>query len=423
MRVGETRSIWSLLGAILLVGVAAGAAGALVTVVLHAVEHLAYGYSSGPFLAGVEHAPGAVRVAALGVAGLLGGIGWWALRRFARPVVTVEDAADGARMPVVSTPITVLLQLVVVGLGASVGRELAPRLLGALAADQLGRTRGISPGRRRVLVAAGAGAGLAAVYNVPLGGALFALEILLAEFTPEAVLAALGTSIVATVVARIVVPSSALYTLPRFEVTSGWLLFACAAGPILGFAGIGFDAMTRHARNWRPRPRWQLVTMPVTFLLIGLIAVAEPAVLGNGKALAQLSIESAGPIALLLLLAALKAVATASTIFSGADGGTLTPSVSIGAALGAAATLPLVPVVPGLSVGGGALIGAAAFLSAAMQAPLTAAVLMIEFTGSDTRVVLPVLVAVAGATAVRRLVSGRRSSPTRATDATGVDGG
>jgi H+/Cl- antiporter ClcA len=418
-----TRSIWPLLGAILLVGAAAGAAGALVTVVLHTVEHLAYGYSSGPFLTGVERAPAAARVTALVVAGLLGGVGWWALRRFARPVVTVEDAVDGARMPVVSTPITVLLQLVVVGLGASVGRELAPRLLGALAADQLGRVRGIAPGTRRVLVAAGAGAGLAAVYNVPLAGALFALEILLAEFTPEAVLAALGTSVVATVVARIAVPSAALYSLPHFPVTPGSLLFACAAGPVLGFAGIGFDAMTRRARDRRPRPRWQLLTMPVTFLLIGLIAVIQPSVLGNGKALAQLSIVSTGPVGLLLVLAVLKALATTSTIFSGADGGTLTPSVSIGAALGAAAALLLAPVVPGSSVAGGALIGAAAFLSAAMQAPLTAAVLMIEFTGSDTRVVLPVLIAVAGATAVRRLVSGRRSSRARAADATGVDGG
>ena len=423
MRATGAKSIGTLLVAILVVGLLAGLAGALVTVLLQAVEHLAYGYSSGSFLVGVEHAPGGVRVAALGVAGLLGGIGWWALRRFGRPVVTVEESVDGARMPVLSTPLTVLLQIVMVGLGASVGRELAPRLLGALAADQLSRARGITPGTRRILVAAGAGAGLAAVYNVPLGGALFTLEILLAEFTPEAVLAALGTSVIATVVARIVVAPTALYALPTVDVTPGWLLFACAAGPVLGLAGIGFDSMTRRARAWRPRPRWQLIAMPVTFLLVGAIAVAQPSVLGNGKALAQLAIDSNGPIGLLLLLALLKALATAATIFSGADGGTLTPSVSIGAALGAAAALPLAQVVPGLSVAGGAVIGAAAFLAAAMQAPMTAAVLLIEFTGSSPQVALPVLVAVVGATVIRRLVPQRGAARSRSGESTGVDGG
>ncbi|MBW4043286.1 MAG: chloride channel protein [Acidobacteria bacterium] len=423
VRPGGRRSIWTLLAAIVAVGVAAGLAGALVAIALKAVEHLAYGYSSGPFLVGAEHAPAVVRVAALGIAGLLGGVGWWALRRFGRPVVAVEDAVEGSPMPASSTLGTVALQIGVVGLGASIGRELAPRLLGALAAERIARVGRLAPGTRRVLIAAGAGAGLAAVYNVPLGGTLFALEILLAEFTPEALLATLGTSAIATVVARIAVPATSLYAVPRVEVTPGWLLFALIAGPVLGLAGTGFDAMTRHARRWRPRPRLQLIAMPVAFLLVGGLAVAQPSVLGNGKALAQLSIDSAGPLELLLLLAVLKALATAATIFSGADGGTLTPSVSIGAALGAAAALPVVHLLPGVSVAAGAVMGAAAFLAAAMEAPLTAAVLLIEFTGSDAQVVLPVLLAVAGATVVRRLVRRRFAARTRSTDAAGVDGG
>lgn len=408
MRTADGTPVGPLVLATLATGIAAGGAGALVAALLQLVEGLAYPASDESFLIAVEQAPAWVRVVALGVAGVLGGVGWWALRRFGRPVVAIEDAVAGARMPAASTLGTVLLQIIVVGLGASIGRELAPRLLGALAAGRLAALAGISPRMRRILIAAGAGAGLAAVYNVPLGGALFALEILLVECSPAAVLATVGTSAIATVVARVVVPPTALYPLPRLEVTWGWLLFALLAGPVLGLAGTGFDALTRRARRWRPRPRWQLLAMPAIFLLVGLLAAAEPSLLGNGRAMAQLVFGAGLPLALLLLLAALKALATAGTIYSGADGGTLTPSVSIGAALGAAAGLPFVQLVPGLSIAGCAAIGAAAFLAAAMQAPLTAAVLLLEFTGGDATAVLPVLIAVAGATLVRRLVAPRR---------------
>jgi H+/Cl- antiporter ClcA len=191
-----------------LVGVGAGIGGVVVSVALHGIEHVAYGYWSGTFLDGVTQATPWQRVAALAVAGMVGGVGWWALRRWGAPTVSVEQSVAGTRMPPLSTAVNVGLQVIIVGLGASIGREVAPRELGAAFAGWLSDKSHVTHRERRILIACGAGAGLAAVYSVPLGGALFAIEILLAEISFATAVPALATAAIATIVARIVVPST-----------------------------------------------------------------------------------------------------------------------------------------------------------------------------------------------------------------------
>src|SRR5579875_2585440 len=94
-----------------LVGIGAGVAGSVVAALLRVVQRLAYGYDTGSFLSGVEDAAPAVRVVALGVAGLVGGLGWWALRRWGPQEVRVEDALEGRTMPISTTFATVSLQI------------------------------------------------------------------------------------------------------------------------------------------------------------------------------------------------------------------------------------------------------------------------------------------------------------------------
>lgn len=163
-------------------------------------EHLAFGYTELSFLQGVEQASPLRRVIVLASAGLLGGTIWWALRRWMRPSQGVSEAvwSPHGRMRIVPTLLDGLVQIVVVSMGASLGREGAPRQVGAAIASTLSDLTGMSSQQRRLLIACGAGAGLAAVYNVPFGGAVFTLEVLLGSLSLPLVIPAATTCVVAT---------------------------------------------------------------------------------------------------------------------------------------------------------------------------------------------------------------------------------
>ncbi|MFC5503523.1 chloride channel protein [Lysinimonas soli] len=392
----------------ILVGVGSGIGGLLVSLVLHAVEHLAYGYSSGTFLDGVLASSPQRRLIALCVAGVLGALGWWALRRWGRPVVSVERGVDGARMPALTTALNATLQIVVVGLGASVGREVAPRELGALVGGWLSDRAGLTARERRILVACGAGAGLAAVYNVPLGGAVFAIEILLAELSLATVLPALATAAIATLVARIGVPADPLYVVPQLSVTPSLLVWAVVAGPVLGFAALGFVKVVDFAGDHRPRGWRILAIMPIAFAIVGALSIVFPEILGNGRALGQVAFSGTLALGMLAVTALVKAFATAGTIGSGAAGGTLTPALAIGASLGIVLGGCWSLLWPGTPAAAFAFVAGAAFLASSLRAPFTAVILVVEFTGQGPVILLPTIVAVAGAIAVTHYF-GRRA--------------
>lgn len=204
----RTRSQVSLAAAVLLTGVGAGVAGAVLTLFLHLVQHLAYGYADEAFVVGSAHAPPVRRVLSMAVGGAVVGVGWWLLRRLSPVVPSVTAALENPgsrRLPVLPATADGLLQITAVGAGASLGREGAPRQVAAALAGLFSTILGVDADRRRTLLACGAGAGLAAVYNVPLGGALFALEVLLRGVTLDDALIALVTSGIATAVACSVV--------------------------------------------------------------------------------------------------------------------------------------------------------------------------------------------------------------------------
>ena len=388
-----------------LVGIGSGVGGGLVYLALHAIQHLAFGYSEGTFLDGLLEAPPVNRVVALAVAGVIGGVGWWLLRRWGRrdpghAVVSVEAAVGGRRMPGFVTLANAALQVVIVGLGASIGREVAPREVGALWASWLSEKAGVSARERRILVACGAGAGLAAVYNVPFGGAVFAVEILLAEISFATVLPALATSAVATIVARIVVPANPLYLVPQVPLSPTIVVWSILAGPLLGFAAVGFVRLVRFFQDHRPRSWGILIVMPLVFIAVGFVSLAFPAILGNGRSLGQLAMTATLPVLLIFVTTLVKTAATVGTIGAGAAGGTLTPSLAIGAGLGLSIGALWDLVWPGAPLAAFAFIGAAAFLAVTMRAPLTALLLLMEFTNQGPEMLAPLMLCIAGAVAV-----------------------
>ncbi len=396
---------------VILTGIGAGLGGTLLAMLLHAIQHLAYGYgqdsltSHESFLIGVSSASTSRRVLVLALCGVVAGLGWWAIYRFGRPLVGIRKAvsSDAPTMPPGTTVCHALLQIITVGLGSPLGREVAPREIGALLGAWLSRKARLDPDTHRLLIACGAGAGLAAVYNVPLGGAVFALEGLMVVFSWPAAIIALTTSAIAAAVAWIGLGAQVQYVVPNLPLTPGLLIWSVLAGPLFGLAAYGFVQLTGRSRLNAARG-WRLPVLSlINFTLIGCVAVYLPQVLGNGKGPAQLGFDGELTLGLAAALLLAKLLVTCGSLRAGAEGGLLTPALAIGALmailLGGVWSLAW----PGIALGAFAIVGAAAFLAASMSMPITAIVLVAEFTRIDHDFLVPIILAVVGSVCVNRL--------------------
>ena len=177
-------------------------------------------------------------------AGAFGGIAWFLLRRYTRGEKSELDDVvwgDGARLSFRRSLGTSVISEIVIGMGASIGREAAPKLMGGASAGILAGWARLSPAQRRLLMACGGGAGLAAVYNVPLGGALFTAEVMMGSISLPVVLPALACSGIATATAWLYLPSRATYLdVPGYHVTAPLLAWALLAGPLIGLIASGY---------------------------------------------------------------------------------------------------------------------------------------------------------------------------------------
>jgi chloride channel protein, CIC family len=394
---------WAL---VVIIGLVAGMAGGLLILLLHAIEHLAWSYHSGSFLDGVQGVSAVHRVLILLLAGVVAGIGVLMLgylRGFGGGEVSEALWLEEGRMSLRQSVSRGLLSIVVVALGASLGREAAPQLTGAAFASKVCEAAGIPRWQRRLLVACGAGAGMAAVYNIPLGGALFALEVLLGAITLPLVLPALLTTMIATAVAWVFLPNTATYQIPSYAVSGSQIVWAAIVGPLAGLAAVGWSRLIGLAHKLRPRPRRIRLIAPIVILTaLGGIAVAYPQLLGNGKDTVQLALTGQLGVTLLLALALLKPLVTASCLGSGTPGGLFTPTLTCGVLLGGLLGHWWTGLWPGSPEGSFAIIGGGAFLAASMQAPLAAIVMMVELAHHSDTLVVPLLLAVTGAVVVAR---------------------
>lgn len=401
----------------ILTGIGAGVGGTLLAALLHAIQHVAFGYATDQvfgaesFLSGVSAASPERRFAVLTICGVVAGLGWFAVYRYGAKLVSIKEAvAKGRRMPLGSTLAHALLQIVTVALGSPLGREVAPREFGALVADQLARRAGLSTEQCRTLVACGAGAGLAAVYNVPLGGAIFVLEVLLGTFALRAVLPAFATSAIAAAVAWIGMGAEQQYTVPVFDVTAPLVGWAPVCGPLVGVAAWGYARLTESARLSAPRDWRAPVFALANFMLLGLVIAWYPQLPGNGKGPASLAFNGELVTALAFALLVLRVFFTWSSLRAGAAGGLLTPGLANGALLAVVlcgvwnGSLP-----EGMDValGAAALVGATAFLAVSMRMPITAVVLALEFTHVNQDFLAPMLLAAAGAACTARWLDQR----------------
>ena len=324
--------------AVLCIGIGAGVSANILTRLLQIVQHFVWAGSGTHILEAAEGAGTCRRIIVLLGAGAAVGIGQLVLVRLSSGNgidITSAIWFSAGRLPVVRTLGSAVLSVVVVGMGASLGREGAPKQAGAVVANLISDQARLSDEQRRLLVACGAGAGMAAAYGVPLGGALFALEVLRGMLALRLVLPALLASLVATAISWLVLPNAPTYQIPAFSMSAGALAWALIIGPIAGIISVGYVRAVAWADRNKPTGWWRLAAPVLALGLLGLLSVKFPQVLGNGSDLSQLLyVGGVTSLALLLLLLILKPASTVMCLGSGTPGGLFTPSLTFGSLLG-----------------------------------------------------------------------------------------
>jgi len=399
--------------ALLLTGILAGLGGMLLAMLLHEIQHLAYGYSQNllispqTFLEGVSDATAQRRVIVLMAAGVIAGCGWWLLARYGKKRVSISAAvADATKpMPPLTTLAHILLQIITVAMGSPLGREVAPREAGALFAGGVARRLHLTSADIQLMTACGAGAGLAAVYNVPLAGAIFTLEVLLVRFNSDTAIAALATSALAAWIASLGLGDEHQYRFTAEFAATSLVFWGLACGPLLGAAAYLFRRLTQYASS-NVRDNWQMpVISLLAFTLLGIGAIWFPQLPGKGAAQLALSGEMTAALAATLLV--LKVTLICAVIRGGAAGGLLTPGLAVGGLLGSLLFLLVGHLFPGSDMESFALLGAAGFLAASAHMPVTTLALIMESTRMDHSFLAPVALCIAGAYASCRALEAR----------------
>lgn len=396
--------------AVVATGVLTGLIGDALMALLYQAERMAFAYHGGDFTNAVAATSPLRRVVMLVVAGVLGSCSWYFIRKYLRHERSeIDDAVwrhDG-ELGFRRSALTSIVSEIVIGFGASIGREAAPKLMGGASGSVLAHWLKLTTAQQRLLVACGGGAGLACVYNVPLGGAIFTAEVLLGSFALPTVLPALLCSAVATGTAYLTLPTRPTYVdLGTFHSSVSLTAWSVVAGILIGLLAVGYTRSIGWASHWRASGTQVLWVMPLAFGFVGVLGIAYPALFGNGKDMAHSAFLGVGSLGVLTMWWLLKPFTTTLTLASGAAGGVFTPFLATGAVFGGLLGGLWVHVWPGTPLGAFALIGAAAMIGATMQAPLAGLVLVLELTHSGFTLAIPLMLATLIATSLSRHIDG-----------------
>ncbi len=304
-----------------------------------------------------------------------------------------------------------------IGSGASVGREGPIIQIGAALGSSFSQAIGLSPGQKITLLSAGAGAGIAATFNTPLGGVLFAIEILLPEVSNRTFLPVVIATGASTLVGRILIGPNPAFAVPEilFPSASSFGVEEAIAftllGALCGVAAWAFIRLLVFMEDGFPKLPGNLYTQNIIGMtLVGLMMVGLTHAFGHSYvdgvgygAIQSILDKDMTATNLLVLLFALKLLATTVSLGCGASGGIFSPSLYLGATLGAAFASLATLVLPnaGLTLPSAAIVGMAAMVGAGTGGVLTAIVMVFEMT-RDYAIIVPVIVAVAVASGVRR---------------------
>lgn len=283
------------------------------------------------------------------------------------------------------------------GSGGSVGREGPIVQVGAAIASKMGQIFGANSRQLTTLAGCGSAAGIAAIFNAPIAGAIFALEVILGDFGLATFAPIVLASVMGTVVAQSQLGNYPSFETPAYQFISPFfeVPLYVILGILAGFVSVAFiralaDAEERFAR-WT---LWDPLKTATGGLMIGLIGLAVPHVLGGGYAVMTATLFDRLPWMLLCALLVTKLFATSITVGSGGSGGTFAPALFLGVTLGGIFGNLVHFLFPAQTATAGAyaLVGMGAVLAGAAQAPLTALLLAFEIT-NNYQTILPVMIA------------------------------
>jgi CIC family chloride channel protein len=351
-------------------------------------------------LAYVLHLPWYVKLLAPVIGGVIVGPIVYSFAREARGhgVPEVMEAIvlrSGAIRPRVMVA-KIVASAVSIAAGGSVGREGPIVQIGSALGSVTGQLVKVTGSRLRTLVGCGAAAGIAATFNAPVAGALFAVEIILGDFGVSQFSPIVISSVAATVVSRHFLGNFPAFRIPQYELVSVFEMLPYAIlGILAAFVSVAFIVLlyrTEDLFEKIPVPGW--VKPAIGGGLIGAVGIQFPHIFGVGYDTISLALEGKLVWHFLLFLVGLKIMATSVSIGSGMSGGIFAPSLFMGASLGGFVGSVVQQVMPASSAGPGAyaLVGMGAVVAGATHAPITAILIIFELT-SEYQIILPLMVA------------------------------
>jgi chloride channel protein, CIC family len=336
-------------------------------------------------------------------------------------VPEVMDAIyyQGGKIRPVVAVVKSLASALAIGTGAAVGREGPIIQIGSALGSTLGQVVRMLPGQRITLVAAGAGAGIAATFNTPIGGVLFAIELMMPEVSVRTFLPVALATGTATFIGRLFFGQQPAFQVPALpalsaDPTAALTLFLYAIlGAITGLAATGFIRSLHWLEDLFDKIKWRYLRHAFGMLLVGALMYALHVEFGqyyvDGVGYATIQAILLGQLAapgLLILLFVCKNLATSTSLGSGSSGGIFSPSLFMGATIGGAfaALLQHLHLPADVNVPAFAMVGMGAMVGGGTGAVMTSVAMIFEMT-RDYDIVMPMILAVALSVGVRRMLS------------------
>ncbi len=322
------------------------------------------------------------------------------------PEVMQAIAMNGGRIRPPVVVVKAVASAACIGSGGSAGREGPIVQIGSAVGSVMGQLFHLSEARIRNLVACGAAAGIAAVFNAPIAGSIFALEVILGEFTTSYFSSVVISAVTASVISRQFLGNSPAFVMPSYNMVSPWEVFFYIALGILAPLVAWLFVSTLYwfedkFDDWKFPDSFKPA---VGAAMLGVVALILPDTLGAGLEVIGQAVEGNIALPLMVFLIVGKLLATDFTLGSGNSGGVFAPSLFMGAMLGGVfgtavhALFPAITATPGAY----ALVGMAAVFAASTHAAITGIIIVFEMSG-DYRLILPLMLA----TVISTLISMR----------------
>jgi len=311
------------------------------------------------------------------------------------PEVMEAVSLRGGRIRKRVALVKIMASAVCIGSGGSVGREGPIVQIGSSIGSTVSQIFKVSSLQQKTMVGCGAAAGIAATFNAPIAGVLFALEVLLGDFGLASFSPVVLASVTATTISRHYFGDFPAFNIPSYELASLWeFCFYPFLGLLTGFVAILFIVVlykTEDLFEGIKIPTW--LKPALGGLLLGLIFLEWPHVFGVGYGTINESLINEIPALLLLSLVFIKILATSITLGSGGSGGIFAPSLFVGAMTGGFFGWEVSSLFPNITASPGAyaLVGMGAVVAGTTHAPITAILIIFEMTG-EYKIMLPLMI-------------------------------